>query len=157
VLVGGYFGTWAPATVIPTARLSTASLLAHDASFGCGVLVALPRDHCGLTESARVTQWLAAQNAGQCGPCVKGLDAIARAMGQLVSGDRNGNAEHHLHRWLEMVKGRGACKHPDGTARFVESTLRVFADEADRHRRGGPCHLSHAAPVLPVPKAGSWR
>jgi NADH:ubiquinone oxidoreductase subunit F (NADH-binding) len=138
-------------------RLGMESLRAHDASLGAGVLAALPHGHCGLTESAHVTRWLASQHAGQCGPCVNGLDAIARAMAALVHGDRNGNAEHHLHRWLGMVKGRGACKHPDGAARFVESSVRVFADEIDRHRRGGPCHASRGAPLLPLPTTGGWR
>jgi NADH:ubiquinone oxidoreductase subunit F (NADH-binding) len=157
VLVGGYFGSWVPAATVRDAHLSSESLRAHGATLGCGVLAALPRASCGLTESARVTRWLADQNAGQCGPCVFGLDSIARAMAALAKGDRTGNAELQLHRWLAMVKGRGACKHPDGTARFVESSLRVFADEIERHRHVGPCRESRSVPLLPTPRTGGWR
>jgi NADH:ubiquinone oxidoreductase subunit F (NADH-binding) len=121
------------------------------------LLFALPHSSCGLTESARVTRWLADQNAGQCGPCVFGLDSIAWAMATLANGDRTGHAEAKLHRWLGMVKGRGACKHPDGTARFVESSVRVFADEIERHRRFGPCHESRNTSLLPAPRTGGWR
>ena len=45
-------------------------------------------------------------------------------------------AEAHLTRWLAQMQGRGACKHPDGVARFVASSLRVFADEIARRRHG---------------------
>jgi NADH:ubiquinone oxidoreductase subunit F (NADH-binding) len=157
LLVGGYFGAWVPAATVRDANLTAESLGVHGATLGCGALVALARTSCGLTESARVARWLADQNAGQCGPCVFGLDSIARAMAALAKGDRTGNSEMQLHRWLAMVKGRGACKHPDGTARFVESSLRVFADEIDRHRRHGPCHESRHAPLLPTPRTGGWR
>jgi NADH:ubiquinone oxidoreductase subunit F (NADH-binding) len=157
VLVGGYFGTWFDAAEIPGIALDSASLRAHGSSFGCGVVAALGTERCGLAESAHVTRWLAGENAGQCGPCVNGLDAIAGAMQRLVRGDRSGEAEQQLRRWLTMVKGRGACKHPDGVARFVESALRVFRAEIERHRRSGACRATHKTSVFPLPRPGGWR
>jgi NADH:ubiquinone oxidoreductase subunit F (NADH-binding) len=156
VLIGGYFGSWIPAAALGPLTLDSASLSSAGASLGCGVLAALPRGACGLAESGRVARWLADQSAGQCGPCVHGLDAIAGAMAVLVHGDRDGHALQQLSRWTTMVKGRGACKHPDGAARFVESSLRVFADDIARHRRRGPCPPVQA-PVLPTPSPTGWR
>jgi NADH:ubiquinone oxidoreductase subunit F (NADH-binding) len=155
VLIGGYFGTWVPGAALTETRLSAESLGAVGASLGCGVLFALPAGACGLAEIAGVTRWLAGQNAGQCGPCLHGLPAIATAMAALVQGDPHGHAEMQARRWLHMVAGRGACKHPDGTARFVESGLGVFAAEVDRHRHRGPCPPQ--APLLPAPASGGWR
>ena len=92
---------------------------------------------------ARVTRYLASESAGQCGPCVYGLDAIATALEEHARGrDRL----PQLQRWSEMVKGRGACKHPDGAARFVQSALEVFAQEFAHHDR---CRRRDLA-VLPV-------
>jgi NADH:ubiquinone oxidoreductase subunit F (NADH-binding) len=74
------------------------------------------------------------ESAGQCGPCVNGLAAIACALERIARGD----ARHldRLDRWLGQVAGRGACAHPDGAVRFVASARRVFADEFDRHADG---------------------
>jgi NADH:ubiquinone oxidoreductase subunit F (NADH-binding) len=156
VLVGGYFGTWGPSALVGSVSLGVDSLRQVGASFGCGALAVLPAGSCGLTEAARVARWLAGENAGQCGPCMFGLPAIADAMDVLVQGDRTGGAEQQLARWLGMVKGRGACKHPDGAARFVESSVRVFADEVVRHRHNGPCGPA-SVPLLPLPAPGGWR
>src|SRR5581483_4530995 len=59
VLVGGYFGF----------------------CLGCGAVAVLPAGACGLTEAARVLSWLAGETAGQCGPCVHGLAALAGTLG----------------------------------------------------------------------------
>jgi NADH:ubiquinone oxidoreductase subunit F (NADH-binding) len=157
VLLGGYFGTWVSASQIADVNLAPASLQQHGASFGCGVLGALSRSRCGLAESAYVARWLADQNAGQCGPCVNGLDDIATAMRSLVRGERTRENLRHLRRWLDMVRGRGACKLPDGTARFVESSLDVFADEIERHHRDGPCSAARLPTSFPLPQPGEWR
>jgi len=154
VLVGGYFGSWIPAS--EDALLGRESLGRASAALGCGVLVALPSTACGLLQTAGIVGWLAAQNAGQCGPCVNGLGAIAAAMDVVAHRDADGQAQRRLQRWLEMVKGRGACRLPDGAARLVESGLRVFAGDVVRHRIGGPCPPAGQLP-LPLPAPGGWR
>jgi NADH:ubiquinone oxidoreductase subunit F (NADH-binding) len=157
VLLGGYFGAWVQADQVATTTLGVEPMRAAGLSLGAGVLAVLPKSGCGLAESARVTAWLAAQTAGQCGPCVYGLHAIANAMSALVEGDHTRATSQTLTRWLSMVQGRGACRHPDGTARFVESSLNVFAAEIERHRRYGACPATAASTTLPTPATGGWR
>ncbi len=132
LLIGGYFGTWAEAAAVLPLPFSSAGLALVGASPGAGVIAVLPRTACGLAETARITRYLARSSAGQCGPCVFGLDAIAGQLERLAAG---GACDLTLvHRWLGQV--RGACRHPDGTALMVASALRVFGAEADLHARG---------------------
>jgi hypothetical protein len=42
-----------------------------------------------------------------------------------------------------LVTGRGACQHPDGTARLVLSMLNTFPQEASAHDHGS-CRLAYA-------------
>jgi NADH:ubiquinone oxidoreductase subunit F (NADH-binding) len=148
LLIGGYFGTWTePDEVLPL-PFSAAGLAPAGASPGAGVVAALPRTACGLAEAARVARYLARSSAGQCGPCVFGLDAIAGQLERLAAGRPCDLAR--LDRWLAAVAGRGACRHPDGTALMVASALRVFRGEARLHARGW-CGALGAAAVLPVP------
>jgi len=100
-----------------------------------------------------VARWLASQNAGQCGPCMYGLPAVADALEAAVSGRPVSVGQ--VGGLVSLVKGRGACKHPDGMARFVESSLRVFNEHVVAHQRQGPC-VAHR-PLLPVPETGGWR
>ena len=157
VLVGGYFGTWLDPDAVASAHLDVDSMRAAGTSPGCGVIWGLPASACGLAESARVARWYADQSAGQCGPCLNGLPAIADAMAAVVAGRRSSHALAAVQRWSQMVTGRGACRHPDGAARFVASALRTFASEIDRHARRGPCPASREPAVLPTPAGGGWR
>ena len=133
LLVGGYFGSWIP--IEDALRLR---LLARDIPGGLGAraIVALPRTACGLVETARIVRYLAGESAGQCGPCVHGLDAIAGAFECLAAREDVERAHAHLERWTRQVAGRGACRHPDGAIRLVESALRCFAGEVDLHAQG---------------------
>jgi NADH:ubiquinone oxidoreductase subunit F (NADH-binding) len=157
VLVGGYFGTWISPAAARSVRLSRAGLAEVGAALGCGAIAALPIDVCPLAELARVTRWLADESAGQCGPCLFGLPAIAGAMEDLADGRRPREALAAVHRWLPMVDKRGGCKLPDGAVRFVTSGLRVFEQHVADHRRSTCAHVG-SAPLLPVPvHAGVWR
>lgn len=152
LLVGGYFGAWVPAVRVGDLRLSRDELHSVGAALGAGVLIALGESACGLHESARVIDYLAGQSAGQCGPCVNGLAAIADSVGALADGRAHRHELARLLRWTAEVRGRGACHHPDGVARFVESAVSVFAHELERHRRGRcaarPAGLPLATPAL---------
>ena len=162
VLVGGYFGSWHDISEVAGLPLASAALRGVGAGPGAGVLVALPDDACGLRETARVLRWLAGEGAGQCGPCMFGLPAIAEDFTQLATGRPQGELFERLHRRLGTVSGRGACAHPDGAVRLARSALSAFAADARLHAAGRPCLAarqgrSHAS-VLPVPASnGGWR
>ena len=150
VLIGGYHGTWLPIDTIGTLTLDNKALNKHGAAVGAGVIAALPADRCGLAEAARVVRYLAAESAGQCGPCLNGLPRMAAAMAVLAGSGHHSQVRKDLERWAGLVTGRGACNHPDGTARFVRSTLTVFAPEIALHARG-QCSATNRTPFLPLP------
>ncbi len=151
-LVGGYAGAWLPAELGAT-PLDRRHLAPYDASPGCGVLLFLPTRSCGLTETARIMDWLASQTAGQCGPCVHGLRAIADATIDLATGKGTPGTVAQLHRWAGQVDGRGACRFPDGAVHLLRSALSTFAAEVDRHARGYGCPAARVQSLVPTPHA----
>ena len=156
VLVGGYHGTWLSTSVAHRADLSRGSLHRWGASPGAGVLATLPGSACGVVETARVALYLAADSAGQCGPCLNGLPRIAVVLEELARGRATRRDLDDLARWAGLVKHRGACGHPDGTVRFVRSALQVFEREVEAHLSGS-CRRTDARPILPVPDLGGGR
>jgi NADH:ubiquinone oxidoreductase subunit F (NADH-binding) len=136
VLVGGYHGAWVPPD--PEIRLSRAALRPFGATPGAGVILALPAHVCGLAESARIARYLADQSAGQCGPCRNGLPHLADTLARLAQAPQTPRRElaAEVARMTALVTGRGACHHPDGTARFVRSALYAFGSEVELHLSG---------------------
>lgn len=151
LLLGGYSGTWLPGMLAHTLSLSAEDLAPHGAVLGPGIVLALAEDACGVAETARVTRWLSEETAGQCGPCVHGLNAIASAVEELQGGTAATGTEQRIARWASMVQRRGACAHPDGAVRFVSSALNVFAEEFAEHARQGPCPACARPSQLPLP------
>lgn len=150
ILVGGYHGCWLPAERAAQLPLSNAALRTEGASLGAGVIAALPVDRCGLRETARVIAYLAAESAGQCGPCLNGLPRIAHAFAVLAGPGAHPAEWFAVQRWAGLVERRGACHHPDGSMRLVRSALTVFEDELRRHERGS-CVATTNRPFLPLP------
>lgn len=139
VLVGGYSGAWLPAGPAVRTNLTTGALAPWGASPGAGVLAALPSRSCGLAETAHVLDFLARSSARQCGPCRFGLPAVAEDFAALAAGRCDEHQAARLRERVALAAGRGACRHPDGASRLAASALRVFAADADRHLRVGPC------------------
>jgi NADH:ubiquinone oxidoreductase subunit F (NADH-binding) len=135
VLVGGYHGSWVPGDALDT-PLSAAGLAPFGAAPGAGILMVLGRGECGLARTAQITGYLAGQSAGQCGPCANGLPELAELTGRIARRDRDRSLPKQVETVTGLVTGRGACHHPDGTARMVTSALRVFGGDVHAHSLG---------------------
>jgi NADH:ubiquinone oxidoreductase subunit F (NADH-binding) len=152
LLAGGYFGRWIDPGRALDLPLSAEGLARLGAAPGAGFLGVLPATACGLVETARLARYLADESAGQCGPCVFGLSAVAEQLESLADG--RGADIARLRRWIgQLQSGRGACAHPDGTIAMVSSALEVFAGEIEQHAQGWCRGVGRdgRAGVLPVP------
>ncbi|HEX4244934.1 MAG TPA: NADH-ubiquinone oxidoreductase-F iron-sulfur binding region domain-containing protein [Acidimicrobiales bacterium] len=151
-LLGGYGGGWVTMPTLLDLPLTEEAARQAGSSLGPGIIALLPHRVCPLAEAARVARYMQEQGAGQCGPCVHGLADLAGMLEELAfrpfgfRGGIQGIAEV-----CDLVEGRGACRHPDGVARFVRSSLAVFSDEAASHLRNGPCQQTRAPGFLPCP------
>jgi len=157
ILVGGYFGSWMPPEL--DTPFSAEGLARHGARLGARELAVLPEGACGVVETARVAAYLAHESAGQCGPCVFGLGAVADALAAIARrDDRSAAAFRRLPSLHTQIARRGACcAHPDGALAFVATALDCFADEFQRHL-AGRCSASDHATVLPATATdGGWR
>ncbi|HUE67818.1 MAG TPA: NADH-ubiquinone oxidoreductase-F iron-sulfur binding region domain-containing protein [Candidatus Acidoferrum sp.] len=129
VLVGGYFGSWMDPHEAWGVRLDPSA-----SRLGCGVIGVLPSSRCAVCEVAAIMRYLAAESSAQCGPCFFGLRALADACTRIAGQGSNPEVLKRMQRWSAEVRGRGACKHPDGAVMFLSSALQVFGDEFASHR-----------------------
>jgi NADH:ubiquinone oxidoreductase subunit F (NADH-binding) len=151
-LVGGYSGTWFAGGVAPDLHLSHSCLRSLGTSLGPGVVIALPVGACAVAETARVLRFLADESAGQCGPCVFGLDTVAEELEDIAAGVARPQGAERIARWNKEIAGRGACHHPNGALRLVMSCLKTFRADISRHEGGSPCATEPAMrDLLPLP------
>jgi NADH:ubiquinone oxidoreductase subunit F (NADH-binding) len=139
VLVGGYGGSWLPLPAAARLPLTHEALRDAGASLGVAALFALPADTCGVVETSNILAYLAAESARQCGPCMFGLPAIATDFAELARGRARRGTLERLTRRLGVVRGRGACAHPDGAVRLAASALQVFGADIAAHGTGRGC------------------
>jgi NADH:ubiquinone oxidoreductase subunit F (NADH-binding) len=133
VLIGGYFGSWVDFAAAQDLALDAAALRENGLGLGCGVVGVISSRGCGVCETARIMRYLAGESSAQCGPCFFGLRALADACGRIANKGANADDLARLHRWAQDVRGRGACRHPDGAVMLLQSALQTFAAEFSAH------------------------
>ncbi|AXG77798.1 NADH-quinone oxidoreductase subunit NuoF family protein [Streptomyces paludis] len=152
VLTGGYHGDWMDAVSAHEAVISKKSFKSLGGALGAGAILPIGPETCPLGEALHVANWLAAETAGQCGPCKLGLPAAAGGLSDVINGGGQAALEA-LRAVIQAVKARGACQHPDGSARFFNSTLAAFTDDLAAHVLNGGCGRETTG-VLPLPSEG---
>jgi NADH:ubiquinone oxidoreductase subunit F (NADH-binding)/ferredoxin len=151
VLTGGYHGKWITPEAASQAEVSRQSFADVGGTLGAGIIVPLAENTCALGEVARVVHYLAAESAGQCGPCRRGLPEMARLLAGILDGSGSPEAIRGV---VAGVRGRGACTHPDGTSRFILSALDTFAEDLAAHLHDDGCGRPVKG-VLPIPDGPS--
>jgi NADH:ubiquinone oxidoreductase subunit F (NADH-binding) len=141
VLIGGYHGRWLPLPQALPVPLSPSGLSPFGGSLGAGVMIPLAETQCGLEVTAGIVRYLAAESAKQCGPCQFGLPHLADLLSTLAAAGSDGavhlgGAVEAIRQAIGLVEGRGACHHPDGTARLVRSALITFEQDVVMHGYG---------------------
>jgi NADH:ubiquinone oxidoreductase subunit F (NADH-binding)/ferredoxin len=153
VLLGGYHGAFTSWEAATSARVTRSGFDAIGGALGAGIVIALGQETCPLGEAVQVMRYLAAQSAGQCGPCKLGLPDLDRMLNAVAGGGATADAVRAA---AIPVRGRGACSHPDGTVRFLLSVVDTFVDDIAAHRRRGGCGRTVKG-VLPVPGTSTGR
>lgn len=138
VLVGGYHGVWATPGQLRGLTVSRTGMQEAGLVLGAGVV--LVAGQCPVALTGEIAAYLSGERAGRCGPCVHGLPALAAEAALLGAADPAVSYSRlvQLSSATGVLTGRGACAHPDGTARVVASALRAFEAEVTAHL-GGTC------------------
>lgn len=137
LIVGGYHGAWTTRERLAGLTVDRDEMKAAGLPLGAGAVIPLGPDECPVTMTARITAYLASQSAGRCGPCFNGLPALAAAVAAVARGDGGVDRVEQLR---QLVTGRGACAHPDGTARLVGSLVATFPEDIASHARAACTH-----------------
>jgi NADH:ubiquinone oxidoreductase subunit F (NADH-binding) len=150
LLLGGYGGTFVGPEALDR-PYSRNGLVDIGGNLGAGVIIVFNSSSCIVAEAARIARWMANESAGQCGPCVFGLPAMAAELGKLAAGSKDPALERSLTNHFEVINGRGACAHPDGVVRMARTALAVAGDDVANHLQGQPCAASRNDTILNLP------
>jgi len=147
-LLGGYHGTWVGPGSLRELTVSHCALRDRGLTIGAGVVLPLTDGSCPVARTAELAAYLADESAGRCGPCRLGLPTLADELAALASG---ADRRHRIAEVAGLVERRGACAHPDGTARLarsliaLEGVVEAHLDGACRCGRGQVRQLRRSA------------
>lgn len=151
VLVGGLAGVFLTLEEARTTVWSSPGMARHGGGLGPGVVEVLDPRRRFVDVVGGLLAHAASETAGQCGPCMFGLPAVAEAWARLADTGEP-TALPPLTRLLHEIPGRGACHHPDGAVRLARSALRILGSGPEPPMGAGPLSGRVAGP-LPAPEA----
>jgi NADH:ubiquinone oxidoreductase subunit F (NADH-binding) len=127
LITGGWHGRWVPWDGLTAGTGLTRDALAElGGRWGAGAFVWIPEDLPAWDALAGVARELAEGTAGQCGPCWRGLPAVAGA----ISGAGGGASRRaEIEGLMAQVDGRGICAHPSAAVAALRSALDLIGED----------------------------
>jgi len=128
LITGGWHGRWVPWDGLTAATdLTRDALLDLGGRWGAGAFVWIPDDVAAWDALAAVARELADGTAGQCGPCWRGLPAVADVISAVAGGNAGSRAD--LEGLMGQVDGRGICAHPSAAVAALRSALDLVGEQ----------------------------
>ncbi|WP_370890429.1 NADH-ubiquinone oxidoreductase-F iron-sulfur binding region domain-containing protein [Janibacter sp. GXQ6167] len=135
--LNGLGGRWMPWTSAErNLPWSSRALAPFGIRTGAGILWAIDPHRCPLEVLDEWVGYAAGESAGQCGPCLFGVPAVAADVSALARRKVDRGLAQRLGRRLGWLPGRGACRFPDGVSGHVSSALAVHSEHVSDHLRG---------------------
>jgi NADH-quinone oxidoreductase subunit F len=94
---------------------------------------------CMVDAAYRFSRFLSIESCGQCPPCKLGSGAITEHLQRLETGGGDQTDLAGIVRWLERVTDGNRCYLAVEERVMVESVMRAFPEEFDRHAELGRC------------------
>jgi NADH:ubiquinone oxidoreductase subunit F (NADH-binding) len=136
LVIGGLGGVVAPMGAARGLAWSSADLARVGGSVGPGIIDVLDPHRCPVATVDSYLQFAAGESAGQCGPCMFGVPALAAAWRDLLVHRPTPARTDAVRAHAGLLPDRGACRFPDGVARFAASALQALDPHLRAHRDG---------------------
>ncbi len=127
LITGGWHGRWVPWDGLSAGTELTREALSQlGGRWGAGAFVWIPQDLPAWDALAGIARELAEGTAGQCGPCWRGLPAVAEVIAS-AAGATGRRAE--IEDLMAQVDGRGICAHPSAAVAALRSALDLIGED----------------------------
>jgi NADH:ubiquinone oxidoreductase subunit F (NADH-binding) len=135
VVVGGLGGILMRMSDARAISWTTADLARYGGSLGPGIIEVLDPTRCPLEVVTAFLDHAAGETSGQCGPCMFGVPSLAASWRRLVQHPHQGTFRD-ARVAAGLLPDRGACRFPDGVARFAGTALTVLETHLAVHASG---------------------
>jgi NADH-quinone oxidoreductase subunit F len=122
------------------------SVAAAGSLLGTGAVIVMDDSDCLVEATRRLLAFYAHESCGKCTPCREGTWWASRVLDRIEAGYGRPEDLHLLDDMGENILFRAFCALADGAVSPIQSSLRFFRDEYERHVEERRCPFTGVGP-----------
>jgi NADH-quinone oxidoreductase subunit F len=126
------------------------SVAAAGSLLGTGAVIVLDETDCIVEATRRLLAFYAHESCGKCTPCREGTWWVERVLDRIEAGTGRAEDLPLLDDLGRNILFRSFCALADGAVSPLQSSLRFFRDEYERHVAERRCPFTGKGPGLPA-------
>ena len=118
------------------------TIQAAGSRMGTGTMILMDDTICPVDISRNLQHFFAQESCGFCTPCREGLPWVEKLLSKIEMGDGEVSDLDLLDQSVEYIgaPGNTFCLHATGAIEPLQSALKYFRDDFERHIHEGKCH-----------------